>query len=372
MLAIDLLETEAGKQVFEEGQLQAIRQTICQILNKRFTINLSDEIRKKLDQIDTKNDLNHLIDKALTCKDLVNFNNRLAELLFRPKDKKGQKKPVIKKRGTDEAFLGLMKICGHSVLKLLGFSHEEAIQYKFRAIVLKEKRLEPDIEAIPILEGSANSVYIEFQGYNDPFIRYRSVANALIGSVQNNYKGQVTIVIFFTEETFKKAALEIKAFPAPISLQLSQHIKEIVLTRYTTDQLVEIDPKLIILAPFTISSGTSKNDLVVLGRAWKTKIKQSYPISELNDALNVIGLFLLSRFRNLTREEIVSMFKFDLLDTVAGQQIYEEGKKAAWNEASETYRKQIIDSLKKLGETPEYIHEIINSVFSQQGLMPVK
>ncbi len=47
----------------------------------------------------------------------------------------------------------LMSICGGAVLRLLGFSPEEAEQYLFRAVSLKEKRVEPDVEGIPMLEG---------------------------------------------------------------------------------------------------------------------------------------------------------------------------------------------------------------------------
>jgi hypothetical protein len=42
------------------------------------------------------------------------------------------------------------------------------------------------------------------------------------------------------------------------------------------------------------------------------------------DVLNVTGLFILNRFRNITRE-VIAMLNFDLMDTVAGRQIYNEG-----------------------------------------------
>ncbi len=78
-----------------------------------------------------------------------------------------------KRRGTDEPFLRLMGIGGPAVLKLLGIPPREAEKYTFRSVVLKEKRLEPDTEALPILEGGGIRVYIEFQGYPDKFVRYR-------------------------------------------------------------------------------------------------------------------------------------------------------------------------------------------------------
>ncbi len=50
-----------------------------------------------------------------------------------------------------------------------------------------------------------------------------------------------------------------------------------------------------------------------------------YPEDSVKDALNVLGLLIMNRFRDITREEVVAVLNFDLMDTVAGQQIFEEG-----------------------------------------------
>ncbi|KPA16696.1 hypothetical protein MHK_003086, partial [Candidatus Magnetomorum sp. HK-1] len=44
-----------------------------------------------------------------------------------------------------------------------------------------------------------------------------------------------------------------------------------------------------------------------------------------DDAINVMSLFILNRFRAITREGIKAMLDFDILDTVAGKQVYDEG-----------------------------------------------
>ena len=51
-----------------------------------------------------------------------------------------------KHRGTDQPFLRLMEISGSAILKPLGIPAAEAADYRFRSVVLKEKRLEPDVE----------------------------------------------------------------------------------------------------------------------------------------------------------------------------------------------------------------------------------
>jgi len=54
-------------------------------------------------------------------------------------------KPKKTTRGTDETFLKLMTLSGSSILKLLGVPKAKAEKYHFRAVTLKEKRMEPDV-----------------------------------------------------------------------------------------------------------------------------------------------------------------------------------------------------------------------------------
>ncbi|MEO5372320.1 MAG: hypothetical protein H7833_19800 [Magnetococcus sp. DMHC-1] len=57
-------------------------------------------------------------------------------------------------RGTDEAFVKLMTLSGDALLKLLGMDPQTAASYHFRATVLKEKRLAPDIEGWSLVAGN--------------------------------------------------------------------------------------------------------------------------------------------------------------------------------------------------------------------------
>ncbi|MCP4344627.1 MAG: DUF2887 domain-containing protein [Desulfobacterales bacterium] len=243
------------------------------------------------------------------------------------KKKKKRKTDPEKLRGTDEPFLRLMGIGGPAVLKLLGIAPEEAEEYIFRSVVLKERRLEPDTEGIPVLEGRSRKVFIEFQGYSDKFIRYRLAAKIMLACTQDKYEDKVFAGIVYTDEAYKKAALSVKAFGEKEGEYLQKSFTEIVLTDYTEAQLTEIDPRLIVLAPFTVSPKQGKTEVISRGRRWKQEVYRTYPENSVRDALNIMGLFLMNRFRNITREEVISMLNFDLMDTVAGQQIYEEGIK---------------------------------------------
>jgi predicted transposase YdaD len=88
---------------------------------------------------------------------------------------------------------------------------------------------------------------------------------------------------------------------------------------------LKIDPRIIILAPFTVPTDLPLSTLTAYGHQWKKTIDTAYSLTDLNDAINVMSLFFLNRFRNITREGIKAMLDFDILDTVAGRQVYDEG-----------------------------------------------
>ena len=233
------------------------------------------------------------------------FNKTLINTLSQKKLKKASKKKIAKKRGTDEAFFGLMKVSGKAVLKLIGLDHFEAEKYIFKAVVLKEKRLEPDMEGIPVFEKENQKVFLEFQSYRHNFIRYNLAAKVLTACAQEKHPNEVLAAIIYTEAEFKKAALQVNAFSEQIGSKLTSQIKEIILTDYTLSQLIEIDPKLVIMAPFTVPKKTPIARLSSYGRQWKKEVNSAFHVNEQKDAVDVLGLFLLNRFRKLTREEIM-------------------------------------------------------------------
>ncbi len=227
-----------------------------------------------------------------------------------------------RKRGTDEAFLQLMAVSGNSLLKLLGIPSAQAEKYRFRAVVLKEKKLEPDVECFSLQQKKAERIFIEFQGYSDEFIRYRLAAQVFWSCSQNSYKGKVIAGIIYTDKEYQEAALPLNIFK---DIQLNGNFREIVLTDFTEKQLCAIDPKLIVLAPFTLSSACEKATQLLKAQEWCHEVKQAFSADQQQDALNVLGLFVLNRFRQIRYEEVKAMLNFDLMETVAGRQVYDKG-----------------------------------------------
>ena len=65
---------------------------------------------------------------------------------------------------------------------------------------------------------------------------------------------------------------------------------------------------------------------IYLSKSWGILVSAIvYDMTDFTDAINVLSLFILNRFRVITREVIKAMLDFDILDTVAGRQVYDEG-----------------------------------------------
>ena len=302
------------------NSISCAQEMLLESMSEQFGVISKDTI-EFIQRIDDMPILKTLAREVIKCKGMGNFE----ALLLKVSEGKLKKLKSSPRRGTDEAFYRLMGISGAAVLKLIGFEIDDPDNYRFKAIILKDKRLEPDIEGIPMLETKGNKIFLEFQGYYDKFIRYRTLANALTGCAQEQYEGKVCLGIIYTDRSYQKAARDINLFSTIDSNALTSEIKEIVLTDYTVQQLITIDPRLIVLAPFTVKRSTKKQVISTQCREWKTYIDQNYLKEEKEEAIKLIGLFLYSRFSYLTREELIAMLNFDLMKTVAGRQIYEEG-----------------------------------------------
>jgi predicted transposase YdaD len=271
-------------------------------------------------------------------------------------------------RGTDETFLKLMTISGSSILKLLGVPPKQANKYQFRAVNLKEKRIEPDVEAIRPLNSEQGPVFIEFQAYREPFIRYRLMASVCLGCTQQKYEGNVIAGIIYTDVEYQNAALPLSTVVGSDEQEkyFSDWIKEIVLTKYTEQQLIQIDPKLIVLAPFTLATDVDNALVLEKGQKWSHSVQQVFSATQQREALNILGLFILNRFRQLKYEEVIAMLNFDLMDSVAGRQVYEMGHQKG---LIETAQEDVLEVLEeRFGIIPTKIMEQIDAIVQRKHL----
>ena len=207
---------------------------------------------------------------------------------------------------------------------------KEPTGYEAKAVVLKGKELRPDILALPKPRGSGQGeakewVYIEFQGYRSDMIRYLLASKVALSCAQERYRGPVLAGIIFTDREYQEESLPFELSSLDGAFSIKGRFKEIVLTSYSDPQLMAIDSRLVILAPFTVPRELPKDELMDRSRIWVDTAYKVYPKHLHQDVLNVLALFLLNRFRDLSREEVTQMLDFDLAETRAGQEIFQEG-----------------------------------------------
>jgi len=288
--------------------------------------------------------------------------------------------PYPKIRGTDKAFFQLMQLCGSAMLKLFGFAPDVAENYTFRAIELKksgkpEKR--PDIEAIPTLESENTRALIEFQGYADKLIRYRSLGNMIQACTTGQPRKAVMGIIVYTASEYKKAALDINALLP--DLPATNPLREVVLTDYNEPQLLAVDSRLTLLAPFTVPENVDRRFLAQKSLQWTRQIQTAFTEAEAQaEALDIIGLFIFHRFRFLNRQEVNEMLNLDLMRSRAVQEVYheglekgreegrEEGREAGREEERKKATQQLLDNMlavlnSRFGEVPSNIQTLMMS-----------
>jgi addiction module HigA family antidote len=163
-----------------------------------------------------------------------------------------------KSRGTDSPFYQLMTIMGDAMLKLIGVQSNN--EYQPRAIVLKEKKLYPDIVAFP-KNDDGEIIMIEFQGYKEPMMRYIMSSKISMFCTQEQYTGPILGAIVCTDSESMKASL-------PYSIQsqcgkswIKGEFIEIDLSQFSEKDLTDIDEQLIVLAPFTLPQKLSQKGI---------------------------------------------------------------------------------------------------------------
>ena len=176
-------------------------------------------------------------------------------------------------RGTDDPFYSLMQISGDALLKLIGIQSNK--EYEPRAVVLKEKRLYPDIIAFP-KHKDREIVVIEFQGYKEPMMRYIMSSKITTLCTQENYTGPVLGAIVYTDKDYQKASLPFSITSQSGNFWIKGQFIEIDLSTYTEKDLIDIDQQLIVLAPFTLPKNYPKNEYIHKCRSWKKQIDQTF------------------------------------------------------------------------------------------------
>ncbi|HIJ85207.1 MAG: hypothetical protein HW380_725 [Magnetococcales bacterium] len=269
----------------------------------------------------------------------------------------------IGQRSTDEAFVKLMTLSGDALLKLLGMDPQAAATYHFRATVLKQKRLAPDIEGWSLTAEDQPRVLLEFQGYEDPFVRYRLAAKVFMSCAQDSYHGPVLAGIIYTDRPYKKAALPLAVFAKQSGCRLDDCFVEVVLSEFSEEQLKKVDPRLLLLAPLTLKMNTDAEDLKRKGRDWQEEIDKSFPELVRYAAREIMGLFALARHRTINVMEVIQMLNLDLSPDGGIMRLYWEGERKGKQEGEQKGEAKILmrQLQRRFGAIPAWASEKISA-----------
>ncbi|MBF0475201.1 MAG: DUF2887 domain-containing protein [Deltaproteobacteria bacterium] len=262
-------------------------------------------------------------------------------------------------RSTDEAFYKFVQLANDAVLKLLGI--EGGHLYTVQAETLKTKNISPDIVAAPT-EGLGDVVIMECQGYHDPFIRHRLAGAVSMYCDRKKYAGPILPVIFYTERCYFEAALPMKIADSTNGYTIQGRFKEIILEELQEEDLLAVDPRLVALAPFTVSKKMPIKELIGIAQHWGELVSRAYPDDVSTELFDVIALFVLSRFHDVTREEVIAMLNIDLAETRAGQDIFKMGE-------LKDAREMLIEALEaRFGWVPGDLCDKVNQIQMRASL----
>ena len=159
-------------------------------------------------------------------------------------------------------------------------------------------------------------------------IQFSLASKITMSCAHDHYNGPVLGVNIYTDQNCKDNALPVQLNSTfDQTCNLCATFKEIVLPAYSEKQFSKIDQRLTILAPFTVSPNVSSKKLKQLCNKWKKTLYNAYPETMHKDIVNVLSLFILNRFRDLSVKEVKEMLNFDLSSTRAGIELIGIGEK---------------------------------------------
>jgi predicted transposase YdaD len=102
------------------------------------------------------------------------------------------------------------------------------------------------------------------------------------------------------------------------------------------------------------------------GSEWKTEVMKAFPESQQLDALNILGLFILNKFRKLSYQEVMTMLRFDLRKSLAGRQVYQMGEQQG---AVKTARQMVLEALEeRFGTVPNELTSQVRTIKQPEAL----
>ncbi len=263
---------------------------------------------------------------------------------------------------TDALFYELFKIDPQSLFRLVHLSVVGEYAFESLAVKTTEKRMDGFLKRI---DQPGPHVFLEIQGYKDEKIYWRLFREIFSYYEQTETNVPFIAIVLFLEPLYDPGACPVACVPPHqlIRANLLECLK-------TIEDRASV---LTVLKPLALHQQAELYDVV---EQWKDEL-ESLPMSPrtVETLLELLEYVILQRFPKMSSKELRAMLRLiPLEETVAGQELIQEGKQLGLREGKQLglqegnlslLSRQII---KHFGITPEHVMNVLHGLHGEDFL----
>lgn len=239
---------------------------------------------------------------------------------------------------TDELLYELFSIDPKSVFRLVQLDLEG--DYIFESITLKtiEKRIDGFLKRT---DGVGPNVFVEFQGWDDPKIYWRSFREVCMLYEERDDPMPFILIIVFIDPKYDPGHPPITQVEPPHQFFRINLIDALEAVKQTPGILTVLKP---LVSP--------KRDVIDHIQEWKAEVVAlPLPEEKIRKIMALLEFAIWQRLPNLSLKEVQKMFQFTPLEeTVAGKELIRIGWERGRREAQQEARKEWFTKGSLIGE----------------------
>ncbi len=214
---------------------------------------------------------------------------------------------------TDELLYELFRLDPKSMFRLVQLDLEG--EYTFESITLKtiEKRIDGFLKRT---DGPGPNVFVEFQGWDDPKIYWRSFREVCMFYEERDDPAPFILIVVFIEPKYDPGNSPMEARPPNQFFQI--HLREALNAIHQSPGILTV------LKPLV----SSKRDVIDHIQEWKADIVSlSLPDEKIQKIIELLEFAIWQRLPNLSLKEVQKMIQLTPLEeTVAGKELIQIGE----------------------------------------------
>ncbi len=257
---------------------------------------------------------------------------------------------------TDELLYELVRLDPKSVFRLVQLDLEG--EYTFESITLKtiEKRIDGFLKRT---DGVGPNVFVEFQGWDDPKIYWRSFREVCMFYEERDDSAPFILIIVFIDSKYDPGNPPITQVEPPNQFVRINLIDALEAVKQTPGILTVLKP---LVSP--------KRDVIDHIQEWKAElVSLPLPEDKIQKIIELLEFSIWQKLPNLSLKEVRKMIQLTPLEeTVAGKELIQIGEKRARRHAQQEARKTWLTKGEIIGEIRMAQRMLKQSVSSTKDL----